>query len=39
MSRKQGDAAQLKKEGEKKKEKSIVTCHKIECDGSVKKTI
>jgi len=28
---------QLKKEGEKKKAKSIVTWHRIECDGSVKK--
>jgi len=39
MSQKQGDAAQLKKEGEKKKAKSTVTWHGIECDGFVKKVI
>ena len=32
MSQKQGDA-QLKKEGEKKKAKTIVTWHGIECKG------
>jgi len=37
MSQRQGDAAQLKKEGERKKEKSTMTWHGIECDGSVKK--
>jgi len=36
MSQKQGDAAQLKKEGEKKKANLTVTWHRIEC-GSVKK--
>jgi len=35
MPRNQGDV-QLKKEGEKKKAKSIVTWHEIESDGSVK---
>jgi len=38
MSHKQSDAAQLKKEGEKKKEKSNVKWHEIECDGSIKKS-
>jgi len=38
MSQKQGDVAQLKNEGEKKKEKSTVTWYRIECDGSVKKS-
>jgi len=37
MSQNQGDV-QLKKEGEKNKAKSTVTWHKIECDGSVKKS-
>jgi len=37
MAQKQGDAAQLQKEGEKRKAKSTVTWHGIECDGSVKK--
>jgi len=37
MSQKQGDAAQLEKDGEKKKDKSTITWHKIECDSSVKK--
>jgi len=37
MSQKQGDVAQLKKEGEKKKEKSHMTWHGIKCDGFVKK--
>jgi len=36
MSQKQGDA-QLKNEGEKKKEKSIVTWHDIKCERSGKK--
>jgi len=38
MSQKQGDVAQLKKEGEKKNGKSTVTWHRIKCDGSVKKS-
>ena len=38
MSKKQGNAAQLKKEGEKKKVNSTVTWHGIECDGSAKKS-
>jgi len=38
MSQKEGDAAQLKKEGEKKKEKLTVTWPGIECDVSVKKS-
>jgi len=38
ISQKQGDATQLKKEGEKKKAKSTVTWHGIECNGSVKKS-
>ena len=38
MSQKQGDAAQLKKEGKNKKAKSTITWHEIECDGSVKKS-
>jgi len=37
MSQKQGDVDQLKKEGDKKKEKSPMTWHKIVCDGSKKK--
>jgi hypothetical protein len=36
MPQNQGDV-QLKKEGVKKKAKSTVTWHRIECDGSVKK--
>jgi hypothetical protein len=36
MPQNQGDV-QLKKEGVKKKAKSTVTWHIIECDGSVKK--
>jgi hypothetical protein len=38
MSQKQSDAAQLKKEDEKKKEKSTVKWNIIECDGSFKKS-
>jgi hypothetical protein len=38
MFQKQSDAAQLKKEGEKKKEKLTMKWHKIECNGSVKKS-
>jgi len=38
MSQKQGDAAQLKKEGEKKKSKSTMIWHEIECDGFVKQS-
>jgi len=38
MSQKQGDVAQLKKEGEKNKAKSTVTWPEIKCDGSVKKS-
>jgi len=38
MSQNQGDA-QLKREGEKEKAKTIVTWHDIECDGSLKKEI
>ena len=38
MSQKQGDVAQLKKEGEKNNGKSTVTWHGIKCDGSVKKS-
>jgi len=38
MSQKQGDDAQLKKEGEKKKAKMTVTWHIIKCDVSVKKS-
>jgi len=38
MSLNQGDVQVYQKEGdEKKKAKSSVTWHKIECDGSVKK--
>ena len=37
MSQKHSDAAQLKKEGEKKKAKSTVTWNGIKYDGSVKK--
>jgi len=37
MSQNLGDA-QLKNECEKKKEKSTLTWHEIECDGSVKKS-
>jgi len=36
MSEKQSDA-QLKREGEKKKAKIIVTWHNIECEGSGKR--
>jgi len=38
MSQKQGDATQLKKEGEKKKAKPTETWHRIECNRSVKKS-
>lgn len=33
-SKKQGDAAQLKKEGDKKKAKTTMTWHFIECEGT-----
>jgi len=38
MSQIQCDAAQLKKEGEKKKVNSTMTWHEIECVGSIKKS-
>jgi len=37
MSQKQGDDSQLQKEGEKKKEKTTVTWHGIECEGTGQK--